>query len=201
MFKLRYSSTSPFVRKVRVVSIETGQEKDIELIKTMTADPTCDIGKDNPLNKVPALVLEDGSTLYDSHVICEFLDSRHKGTRIFPAAGDARWTALRQEALANGMADAGVLRMMETRRPTGEQSPAWIARQKLKMDQGLDQLEKEAPRFSQGFDIGLMSIAIVLDYFDFRFKAEEWRKSRPNLAKWHEALSVRPSLKSTLPFE
>lgn len=201
MFKLRYSSTSPFVRKVRVVSIETGQDKDIELIKTVTADPTCDIGKDNPLNKVPALVMEDGSALYDSHVICEFLDARAGGGKFFPAPGPARWSALRQEALANGMADAGVLRMMETRRPAGEQSPAWIARQKLKMDQGLDQLEKEAPHFAGGFDIGLMTIAIVLDYFDFRFKAEAWRQGRPNLAKWHEAISVRPSLKSTLPFE
>lgn len=201
MFKLRYSSTSPFVRKVRVVSIETGSEKDIELIKTVTADPNCDIGKDNPLNKVPALVLEDGSSLYDSHVICEFLDARPGGGKFFPANGPARWTALRQEALANGMADAGVLRMMETRRPAGEQSPGWIARQKLKMDQGLDQLEKEAPSFASGFDIGLMTIAIALDYFDFRFKAEGWRNGRPNLAKWHEAISARPSLKATLPFE
>ncbi|WP_374654830.1 glutathione S-transferase N-terminal domain-containing protein [Dongia sp.] len=201
MFKLRYSSTSPFVRKVRVVALETGQDKDIELIKTVTADPTCDIGKDNPLNKVPALVLEDGSSLYDSHVICEFLDARHSGARIFPATGPARWTALRQEALANGMADAGVLRMMENRRPANEQSPAWIVRQKLKMDQGLDQLEREALAFAKGFDIGLLTIAIVLDYFDFRFKAEDWRKGRPNLTKWHEAISERPSLKSTLPFE
>jgi glutathione S-transferase len=201
MFKLRYSSTSPFVRKVRVVAIETGQEKDIELVKTVTADPNTDIGKDNPLNKVPALVLEDGSSLYDSHVICEFLDSRHSGAMLFPPVGPARWTALRQEALANGMADAGVLRMMETRRPANEQSQAWIARQKLKMDQGLDALEREAPAFAGGIDIGLMTIAIVLDYFDFRFKAEDWRKGRPNLTKWHAEISQRPSLKSTLPFE
>lgn len=201
MFKLRYSSTSPFVRKVRVVAIETGQEKDIELVKTMTADPNCDIGKDNPLNKIPALVLEDGSSLYDSHVICEYLDSRHSGAKFFPAAGDARWTALRREALANGMADAGVLRMMETRRPANEQSPAWITRQKLKMDQGLAQLEKEAGSLGNGFDIGLMTIAIALDYFNFRFGADEWRKRCPNLAKWHEGISARPSLKSTLPFD
>lgn len=201
MFKLRYSSTSPFVRKVCVVSIETGQEKDIEFIKTSTADPNCDIGKDNPLNKVPALVLPNGSALYDSHVICEFLDSRHSGAKLFPAIGEARWTALRQEALANGMADAGVLRLMETRRPASEQSPAWMARQKLKMEQGLDQLEKEAAHFANEFNIGLMTIAIVLDYFDFRYKAEEWRKGRPNLKKWHDAISSRASLKSTLPFE
>lgn len=201
MFKLRYSTTSPFVRKVRVVAIETGQDQAIELIKTMTADPNCDIGKDNPLNKVPALVLEDGSSLYDSHVICEFLDSRHQGAKLFPTTGPARWTALRREALANGMADAGVLRMMEIRRPTGEQSPAWIARQKLKMEQGLDALELEAPHFAPVFDIGLITVAIVLDYFDFRFGAEDWRGKHPHLAKWHAAISARPSLKSTLPHD
>jgi glutathione S-transferase len=201
MFKLRYSSTSPFVRKVRVVAIETGQDKQIELVKTVTADPTCDIGKDNPLNKVPALVLEDGSSLYDSHVICEFLDSRHDGVKMFPATGPARWNALRRKALANGMADAGVLRMMETRRPAGEQSPAWIQRQKLKMEQGLDALEQEAHHFAPVLDIGLLTVAIVLDYFDFRFGAEPWRDKHPTLAKWHEAISARPSLKNTLPFE
>lgn len=201
MFQLRYSSTSPFVRKVRVVAIETGQDKDIELIKTVTADPACDIGKHNPLNKVPALVLEDGSSLYDSHVICEFLDSRHQGAKLFPPSGPARWTALRREALANGMADAGVLRMMEIRRPANEQSPAWIVRQKLKMEQGLDELEKEAPHFAPVFDIGLITVAIVLDYFDFRFKAEDWRAKHPHLTKWHEAISARPSLKTTYPHD
>jgi glutathione S-transferase len=201
MFKLRYSSTSPFVRKVRVVAIETGQDKDIELIKTVTADPTCDIGKDNPLNKVPALILEDGSALYDSHVICEFLDSRHSGVKMFPSTGPARWNALRREALAGGMADAGVLRMMETRRPAGEQSPAWIVRQKLKMDQGLAALEQEAHHFAPVLDIGLLTVAIVLDYFDFRFGAEPWRDKCPTLAKWHEAISARPALKSTLPHD
>lgn len=201
MSKLRYSSTSPFVRKVRVVAIETGQDKEIELIKTVTADPNCDIGKDNPLNKVPALVLEDGSSIYDSHVICEFLDSRHEGAKFFPAAGPARWTALRREALANGMLDAGVLRMMESRRPEGERSAAWDQRQKLKMVQGLDALENEAAHFGSDFDIGLVSVAIVLDYFDFRFKAEDWCQGRPNLAKWHAAISERPSLKNTLPHD
>src|SRR5690606_398244 len=153
-----------------VTAIETGQEKEIELVPTVTADPDSGLNQNNPLNKVPALVLEDGSSLYDSHVICEFLDARRGGGKLFPTAGPARWTALRREALANGMADAGVLRMMENRRSEPSQRSAeWIARQKLKMDQGLDALEAEAGSFGAGFDIGLMTIAIVLDYFDFRF--------------------------------
>lgn len=202
MFKLRSSTTSPFVRKVLVAAIETGQEKEIELIPTVTADPHCGIGRDNPLNKVPALVLEDGSSLIDSRVICEFLDTRHNGSKLFPAAGPARWVALRRQALADGMADAGVLRMMENRRSEPSQrSPEWIARQKLKMEQGLDALEADAGDFGGGFDIGHLTVAIVLDYFDFRFGVEGWRNHRPNLARWHEQVSKRASLKSTMPHD
>jgi glutathione S-transferase len=91
--------------------------------------------------------------------------------------------------------------MMETRRPAGEQSPAWIVRQKLKMDQGLAALEQEAHHFAPVLDIGLLTVAIVLDYFDFRFGAEPWRDKCPTLAKWHEAISARPALKSTLPHD
>ena len=202
MMKLRFSATSPFARKVRVLALETGQDREIELVATMPADPADRLGEHNPLNKVPALVLPDGATLYDSRVICEYLDSRQQGRRFFPEAGPARWNALRQQALADGMMDAAVLRMMETRRgDPAQRSPEWDARQKLKMEQGLDALEREAPRFASELDIGLMTIAILLDYFDFRFKAEDWRRGRPNLAKWHAAISARPSLKSTLPHD
>lgn len=202
MFKLRSSVTSPFVRKVIVAAIETGQDGEIELVPTVTADPNSGLNDHNPLAKVPALIFSDGSSLYDSRVICEFLDSRSQGAKLFPATGQPRWTALRRQALADGMADAAVLRVMELRRSDpGQRSPEWDAKQKLKMEQGLDQLEKEASGFGAGFDIGHITIAIVLDYFDFRFKAEAWRAKRPNLAKWHEAVSARPSLKSTLPHD
>jgi glutathione S-transferase len=201
MFKLRYSTTSPFARKVLVIAAETGQDKEIELVKTVTADPASDIGKDNPLNKVPTLVLEDGSTLYDSHVICEFLDSRHRGAKLFPATGPARWTALRREALADGMMDAGVLCMMEIRRPAQEQSSAWIARQKQKLAQGVDALEREALSFGTTLDIGLFTIAIAFGYLDFRFKADDWRAGHPHLADWYQKISARPSLQNTQPHD
>lgn len=201
MFKLRYSTTSPFVRKVRVTAAETGQEKEIDLLKTNPADPSTGIGKDNPLNKVPALTLEDGSSLYDSCVICEFLDERHQGKKMFPKPGPARWTALRRMALADGMVDAAVLRMQEARRPENLRSAEWDQKQKLKVSQGLDALEREAAGFGDAVDIGTLTVAIMLDYLNFRFKAEDWAKTRPNLAKWHAKISQRPSLQSTLPFE
>jgi len=196
--KLRYSTTSPFVRKVHVVAIETGQVDRVELVKTNTADPASGLNQDNPLNKVPALALDDGSTLYDSRVICEYLDAQGKGA-FFPPAGPARWTALRRQALADGMADAAVLRMMESRRPDGQRSPEWDARQKLKVTQGLAALE--ADHLGPQLDIGTLAIAIVLDYLDFRFKADDWRARHPKLAAWHKTFATRASLQKTLPHD
>lgn len=194
--KLRYSTTSPFVRKVHVLAIETGQIDRIELVKTAPADP--DLGRNNPLQKVPALELDDGTSLYDSRVICEYLDSL-AGGKLFPPAGPARWTALRRQALADGMADAAVLRMMESKRPENERSADWDKRQGLKVTQGLAALE--ADHLGPQLDIGTLTVAIVLDYLDFRFKAEDWRPAHPKLAAWHKSFSERASLKKTLPHD
>ena len=194
--KLRYSTTSPFVRKVHVLAIETGQIDKIELVKTVTTDP--DLGRDNPLQKVPAMELDDGSSLYDSRVICEYLDSA-AGGKFFPPAGPARWTALRRQALADGMMDAAVLRMMESKKPENLRSADWDKRQKLKVTQGLAALE--ADHLGPQLDIGTLTVAIVLDYLDFRFKAEDWRPAHPKLAAWHKTFSERASLKKTLPHD
>jgi len=194
--KLRYSTTSPFVRKVHVLAIETGQIDRIELVKTVTTDP--DLGRNNPLQKVPAMEMEDGSSLYDSRVICEYLDSQ-AGGKFFPPAGPARWTALRRQALADGMMDAAVLRMMESKKPENLRSADWDKRQKLKVTQGLAALE--ADHLGPQLDIGTLAVAIVLDYLDFRFKAEDWRPAHPKLAAWHKTFSERASLKKTLPHD
>ncbi len=196
--RLRSSTTSPFVRKVRVVAIETGQDRDLDLIPTMPSDPASGLGEDNPLNKIPALILDDKTTIYDSRVICEYLDSRPGGGKFFPAPGPARWRALRRQALADGMMDAAVLRMMEIRRPENYRFPDWDRRQKLKMDQGLAALATED--LGTVFDIGTLSIAIMLDYFDFRFAAEDWRGRHPRLAAWRQAID-RLSLQATMPRE
>ncbi len=197
MMKLRYGSTSPFVRKALVTAIETGQDAEIEKVKTNTADP--ELGQCNPLNKIPALVLEDGSVLIDSAVICEFLDSR-KGGKLFPKDA-SRWTTLSLMALSDGILDASILRRYETQRPETLRSIDWDTRQKTKVDQALGALEQEAAGFGDRADIGTLTVAIALDYLDFRFAHEAWRDTHPNLAKWHKTVSARPSLKSTMPFE
>ncbi|HXQ42603.1 MAG TPA: glutathione S-transferase N-terminal domain-containing protein [Candidatus Udaeobacter sp.] len=197
--KLRYSPTSPYVRKVLVAAIETGLDKRIELVTTSTTDPASGLINDNPLGKVPALQLDDGSSLYDSPVICEYLDSLHSGPKLIPASGAQRWTVLRRQALADGFMDAAVLRRGEFVRPDGEKSPTFLALQRQKMASAADALEKEAASFGTAIDIGLISIACALGYADFRHAADEWRKGRPALAKWYEGFAKRPSIQRTAP--
>jgi glutathione S-transferase len=196
--KLRYSMTSPFVRKVLVTAIETGQEREIERIPTVPTDPASGIATHNPLNKVPALILDDGTILLDSAVICEYLDHR-KGGKLFPAPGSARWAALKRQALSDGIMDAAILRRYEMQRPENLRSAEWDQRQKLKVDQSVAALEQEAAGFGDAFDIGTVTVAIMLDYLDFRFASEGWRQRSPDLVKWHKTFSARPSLQSTLP--
>jgi glutathione S-transferase len=195
MMKLRFGSTSPFVRKVMVTAIETGQDGEIERVTTNTADPA--LGQCNPLNKIPALELEDGAVLIDSAVICEFLDSR-KGGKLFPKDA-TRWPTLSRMALCDGVLDAAILRRYESLRPETLRSNEWDTKQKTKVDQALGALEQEVSGFGDRIDIGTLTAAIALDYLDFRFAHEAWRGAHPKLAAWHKAFSARPSLKTTMP--
>src|SRR5262245_57489544 len=128
--KLRFSPASPYVRKCLVLAHEVGIAGRLEIVPTVTADPASGLAKDNPLGKIPALILDNGETLFDSPVICEYLDSLHDGAKLVPSSGTARWTALRRQALADGLLDAALLRRYESLRPANEQSPAWDAKQK-----------------------------------------------------------------------
>ena len=191
--KLRYSPTSPFVRKVVVLAKELGIENKIELQRTNTTDP--DLATQNPLGKVPSLLLDDGSSLYDSPVICAYIDTANK----FHPSGPARWTAARRQALADGIMDAGVLGRGEILRPAGEKSEKFIALQKAKLNNSMDALEKEADNFGEGIDIGLIAVAAALGYMDFRYASENWRSTRPKLARWYDRFAQRPSMQTTVP--
>ena len=201
MMKLRFSPTSPYVRKCTVVALETGLHDRIERIATQPWDPKTDIAGQNPLGKVPTLILEDGSALYDSPVVCEYLDSLHAGRKLVPASGAARWTALRREALADGILDAGIARLLETRRAQGEQSKAWIERQHGVMVRGFDAVESEAGEFGDTVDIGTISIGCMLGWALFRFGVDDPLGSRPAFKAWWERFSQRPSMLATVPQE
>ncbi|MBM3565399.1 MAG: glutathione S-transferase [Alphaproteobacteria bacterium] len=197
--KLRYSPISPYVRKVCAVALETGLFGRLELAPTNVWASDTDIGRDNPLGKVPALTTDGGEVLYDSPVICEYLDSLHDGAKLFPPAGGARWTALRRQALADGILDASVLRLLEGKRKDGERSPGWIERQRTAVGRALDALEDEAGDFGHGVTIGHIAVGCALGYLDFRFPADDWRLRRPKLAAWHEEFSKRLSMSRTVP--
>jgi glutathione S-transferase len=197
--QLRYAATSPFVRKVLVIAIETGLADRIEKIAAPGSPlkPNREGPAAAPLAKIPALLTDDGQLLYDSPVICEYLDSLHGGARFFPA-GAARWTALQRQALADGILDAAItVRYETTLRPKELQWADWCDAQTGKWRAALDALEQD--RLDDGFDIGHVTIACALGYLDFRFQSEGWRAARPRLAAWYAATAQRPSLKQTEP--
>jgi glutathione S-transferase len=201
--QLHHNAASPFVRKVMAVAIETGLAERIEPVKRLPSPvaPVAEVNADNPLGKIPCLVTDDGAALYDSRVICEYLDGLHDGPRMFPAAGAARWTALRRQALADGVMDAGVLTRYETfLRPQEVRWDAWIENQKQKFRRGLDALDSEAASLD-AVDIGTLAIACALGYLDFRFADQDWRASRPRLATWFGQFAQRPSIAQTAPQE
>lgn len=197
--KLRYSPTSPYVRKVTMTIIECGLENQVERVLTNAWAEDTDLPADNPLGKVPALVPDDGPALFDSPVICEYLDSRHGGAPLFPAIGPARWAALRFQAIGDGLNDAAVLRRLEVMRPDGERSDKWAARQAAAMTRSLDALEADADALAAGFTIGSIAVMAALGYLDLRFADDNWRNDRPKLAAWFAEMAQRPSYLSTLP--
>jgi len=198
--KLRFSPTSPYVRKVSVAAAELGLAGRIERVLTDTRDPKSGLPQDNPLGKVPALTIDDGEVLYDSPVICEYLDSLHQGPKLFPATGPARWRALRQQALCDGILDAAILRMLESvRRPEALRWPDWIALQSGKVARALDRLEAEVAQLSGPLTIGQIAAGCTLGYLDFRFAKEDWRPAHPKLAAWYKDFAKRPSMQETVP--
>jgi glutathione S-transferase len=201
--KLRYSPTSPYVRKVMVVALETGLAERIERIPTMVAPTKLndEVARENPLGKVPALTTDDGLVLYDSPVICEYLDTLHDGPKLFPAAGKARWLSLRRQALGDGILDAAILGRYEILRPKEFQWKDWIDAQLRKVRGALAALEMEAEAGELGgpLTIGHITIACALGYLDFRYASEEWRTKHRRLAAWFEELAKRKSIELTVP--
>lgn len=198
--RLHSSPASPFGRKVKVVAHETGTFAQLEI----TTQPVSPVGANdtvnavNPLGKIPCLVLADGSHLYDSAVICEYLASL-ASSGIFPA-GEARWPVLCVHALADGLLDAALaVRYEMTLRPEAMRWPEWIAGQKAKIGRALDELDRLANGFGDRVEIGTITVGCALGYLDFRFADDPWRSGRPNLTAWYESFAKRPSMVATAP--
>ncbi len=202
MIQLSYAGTSPFVRKVTVLALETGQHAKLERVTTNPWSDEDPLPATNPVGRIPALKLEDGTVLAGSQLACEYLDSLHGGTKLFPPAGPARWQALAQQYLADGLMEAGVAAVVEKlRRPEQFRWADWIARQTAKVERTLDAFEAQAKagQLAGPITIGTLSVAIALGYVDFRLPELAWRKSRPALAAWEAVMAERPSLAQTKP--
>lgn len=196
--KLFYSEASPYARKCRVVAIEKQLDDRIETITAAPLENPQELRAANPLGKVPALILDDGTSFCDSPLICEYFDTIGDGPVLIPVSGPARWQILRIHALGDGILDAAVATMMEKRaRPENEQSPKWIERWAMAVDAGLATLEKEVPSFTDTPDLGQITVGCALGYLDLRFDDLDWRSKFPKLAAWYEAFSKRSSMVTT----
>lgn len=199
--KLFFSPASPFVRKCMVIAHELGLAERIEKLPSAAGPVARDktIIPTNPLGKVPTLVTEDGLALYDSRVICEYLNDLGGGS-LFPANGAARWQALADQALGDGVMDAALLARYEVAlRPEALRWTDWVDGQLSKVHDALAQLEKNVARFEGRLDIGTITLGCALGYLDFRFASYDWRSAHPGVAAWFKTFNQRPSMQATLP--
>lgn len=201
MLQLHWSPKSPFVRKVMICIHELGIDHEVGKIRSVAAmlKPNAALMQDNPLSKIPTLLLEDGSALFDSVVICEYLNEHAKGS-LFPAGGPDKWQALRWHALGNGLMDALIFWRNERERevPLSTLMQAF----ENKVGATLDLLEAQAPALAAApLSIGTVTLACALGYLDYRFDALGWRLRAPALAAWFAVWQQRPSFVLTEPVE
>jgi glutathione S-transferase len=199
--KLCHNPLSPFVRRVIVTAREHNLLDQIKFVDSDHGDIFKGINPSNPLGKIPSLTLDNGDVLFDSVVICEYLDSIGNGPSLFPSAGPERWQVLTLHAMADGMTDAAYQRRMDSIMPDGEGTPSWNARLKMAMENCLDVMETQAESYGDTLNIGTIAVACALGYHDFRFGNEQWRNGRPKLESWYDAFSKRPSIAETAPKE
>jgi len=200
--KLYHAPASPYVRKVMVMAHETGliDRLEVETVATAPATPDAGVAAANPVKKIPALIADDGMALFDSPLICEYMDSQHDGAKMFPEAGPDRWHALRLQAAADGLLDAAILIIYESRlRPEETHSQVWLDAQMGKVDGALAALNGWSEAFGDKVDIGIITTACACGYLDFRFPKKDWRGSNRALATWYERFSARPSMQATKP--
>ena len=197
MLTLRSSPASPFGRKVKIAASVLGLMDQIAVVVADTNDPAEPLRQQNPLGKIPTLVLPNGETLFDSRVIVDYLDHLAGGGRLIPA-GEARFAQLRLQALADGLCDAALLQVYETRfRPEEGRNAAWVANQASKVSRALTALELAPPAYEGAPRIGEIALACALGYLDLRFPGS-WRTEHAALVAWLDAFAARvPSFEET----
>lgn len=193
--KLTMSPASPYVRKARALAIKRGVADRIEMWTIATSSP--ELAALNPLSKIPTFVTDDGQVLYDSPVVCEYIDSLGDAPPCIPPSGPARWRALTLAALGDGILDATQPRRREVALPQDEGRKEYIATQQGKVSRALDALEKET--LGDLETIGDITVACALGYLDFRYPNEPWRPGHPKLTAWYERVVKLPPMAQTMP--
>lgn len=199
--KLLYSQTSPFVRKCLVTAHELGLAQRLELLPAAAHPVNRDrsVVDKNPLGKIPTLVTDEGAVLFDSRVICEYLNALGDG-HLLPAAGEGRFTVLADQALADGLMDAAVLvRYESTLRPGNLRWADWIGGQMEKVISALSDFERRAAARERRIDLGTIALGCALGYLDFRYADFGWRERHPSMAHWYEQFAARESMTKTRP--
>ena len=202
--KLYCSANSPYARKVRVAAIELGIISRIEVIDTNARDPNTGLWALNPLAKIPALTTDAGEAIYDSPIICEYLNEAIGDGSLLPAGEGERWRVRTLTALADGVMDAGMAVRLENLRPEAERSPAWIEKNLATVARGLDALQEASPLLrgkspEKPADLASIAAGCCVAWILFRHPEHDWLGSRPGLARWHEDFSSRPSMRDTAP--
>lgn len=195
--KITFSNASPYVRKAMACAVARGIDGQLERWVIPASDQA--LTAFNPLNKVPTLVTDNAGPLFDSPVICEYLDTIGTAAPMFPASGPARWNALRLQALGDGIMDASQPRRREIGLPQDEGRIAYIELQKGKVARALAALEKEADSLGKLTHIGEITVGCALGYLDFRFANEPWRAGHPKLTAWYDEVVMLPPLAQTMP--
>lgn len=191
MMILRSSPASPFGRKVRIAASLLKLDGDIEVRDTDLNDDGDSIRQENPLGKIPTLIVEEGTSYFDSRVILDYLDHRAGGGHIVPRDPPARLAALRLQALCDGILDASLLLVYESRyRAENMRVGAWVERQAGKVARGMASLEAAPPKLDAMPDVGQITLACLLGYRDLRFQGS-WRKDHPRLVAWHDKFAAQ----------
>jgi glutathione S-transferase len=198
--ELYYSQTSPYSRKVRICILEKSLSDRIALILCSPLENPEVLQHLNPLGKVPTLLMADGTALYDSPVICEYIDSLANAPMLLPRTKETRFQALRWQALGDGIMDATFAIVTEQRRTDAERSAQWLERWKRSIDRSLDVLEQEAvQQFSMEINLAQIAVGCSLGQLDFRLPDLNWRSDRLLLTDWFDLFNQRDAMQQTMP--
>lgn len=203
--KLYYSNTSPYSRKVRLVTFEKGLSDQIEEVVVNPFEDNPELNAANPLGKIPALLLDDCSALFDSPLLCRYLDSLSTAPRLIPRDSSEKWQVLRWEALADGMTDAAYNIVMERRRPPAQQSPEWLGRWAADIQRVLQVMEGQIGELGADLTLVHLAVGAAIGYLDLRIPETLYEAAcpqpaaYPRLLRWYESFRLRPSMQETEP--